>query len=81
MEDTGIKFVNADDAGLLLTIVTTEGEIVRRCDTVEDVTDMIKRYGVASAAFFSSDMDFATEENFLEDGDAKKMWYAGEEAA
>ena len=81
MTDTGIRFVNADDAGLLLTIITPEGEIARRCDSVEDVTYMIKKYGVCNAAYFSSDMDFATEENFLEDGDAKKMWYAGEEAA
>ena len=28
------------------------------------------------AAYFSSDMDLATEENFLNDGDAKKMFYA-----
>ena len=81
MEDLGIKFVNADDAGLLFTINTSEGQIARRADSVEDVTDMIKRYGLSHAAYFSSDMDFATEENFLNDGDAKKMFYAGLEEA
>ena len=80
MEDFGIKFVNEDDAGLLFTINTSEGQIARRADSVEDVTDMIKKYGLSPAAYFSSDMDFATEENFLNDGDAKKMFYAGLEA-
>ena len=81
MADLGIKFVNADEGGLLLTINTLEGPIKRRADSVEDVTSWIHTYGVSSSAFFSSDMDFASEEGFLNDGDAKKMWYAGEEAA
>ena len=58
MADLGIKFVNADEGGLLLTINTHEGPIKRRADSVEDVTHWINFYGVSTSAFFSSDMDF-----------------------
>ena len=81
MKQFGINFVNADNAGLLLTINTPEGEIKRRADNEQDVTEFVKKYGISSFAHFSSDMDFATEENFLNDGDAKKMFYAGVEEA
>lgn len=81
MSDLGIKFINADEGGLLFTINTHEGQIKRRADSVEDVAHWINFYGVSTSAYFSSDMDFASDEGFLNDGDAKKMWYAGEEAA
>lgn len=65
MLNTGIEFVNADNAGLLFHINTKDGkEITRRADTIEDGVYFVKKYGLAERHFFSSDMDFGTEEGF-----------------
>ena len=74
MSNLGIEFVSAADAGLEFIINTKEGEIVRRADTIEDGVYWVQRYGFADRHFFTSSMDFATEENFETDGCAKKMF-------
>lgn len=72
--DLGINFVNADEAGLRFRIMTTEGEIGRRADDIEDGVHWVETYGVANTLYFSSSMDFATEEFFETDDGAKQMW-------
>ena len=73
----GINFVNADEGGLRFRIATEEGEIRRRADTIEDVAYWVETYGIASTCYFSSSMDFASEEGFYNDDDAVKMFDAG----
>jgi len=73
MENLGINFVNASEAGLIFTINTDKGEIQRRCDSVEDGQFWVGCYGIATDLFLSSDMDFASEEGFANDPDAKIM--------
>ena len=73
----GINFVNADEGGLRFRIMTNEGEIRRRADTVEDVAYWVTEYGLANTCYFSSDMDFATEEMFETDDGAVKMFDRG----
>ena len=70
----GINFVNACSGGLSFRIQTAEGEIGRRADTVEDGVYFINKYGISPSCYFSSDMDFATEEGFATDDGAKRMW-------
>ena len=70
----GIDFVNACSGGLSFRIQTANGEIGRRADSIEDGVYFINKYGISPSCYFSSDMDFATEEGFANDGDAKKMW-------
>ena len=77
----GINFVNACSAGLSFRIQTSEGEIGRRADTVEDGVYFIQKYGISPSCYFSSDMDFATEEGFESDDRAKKFWVEIVEAA
>jgi hypothetical protein len=54
--------------------MTTEGEIRRRADDIEDGVHWVETYGVANTLYFSSSMDFATEEFFETDDGAKQMW-------
>ena len=70
----GIHFVSASEGGLELIIDTKDGEIVRRADSIADGVYWIERYGFGPSVYFTSSMDFATEEGFADDGDAKKMW-------
>jgi len=77
MTNLGINFVNADEGGLRFRIETTEGEIRRRADTIEDVAYWVETYGIARNCYFSSSMDFASEEGFYNDDDAVKMFDAG----
>ena len=77
MTNLGINFVNADEGGLRFCIETTEGEIRRRADTIEDVAYWVETYGIARNCYFSSSMDFASEEGFYNDDDAVKMFDAG----
>lgn len=81
MTDFGINFVNADEGGLRFRIETVDGEIRRRADTVEDVAHWVETYGLSRNCYFSSDMDFASEEGFDNDEDAVKMFDAGVELA
>lgn len=71
---SGIKFVNADNAGLVFTINTNDGEIQRRADTIEDGVYFVQKHGFSTVCNFSSDMDFASEEGFATDGCAKVMF-------
>ena len=74
MENLGINFVNACTAGLVFTInCPEEGEIKRRADDVADGVYWVEKYGIADACYYSSDMDFASEEGFASDDGAKKM--------
>ena len=74
MSNFGINFVNACTAGLVFTInCPEEGEIKRRADDVADGVYWVERYGMADNCYLSSDMDFATEEGFANDGDARRM--------
>lgn len=75
--DLGINFVNADEGGLRFRIMTNEGEIARRADDIEDVAHWVTEYGIAGTCYFSSSMDFATEEFFETDDGAVKMFDAG----
>jgi len=77
MSKFGINFVSAQDAGLTLTIETAEGEIQRRAKDAQDVADWIKEFGLASACYFSSTMDFASEEGFADDDGAVKLFDRG----
>lgn len=77
MSQFGINFVSAQDAGLTLTIETAEGEIQRRARDAQDVADWIKEFGLASRCFFSSTMDFASEEGFADDENAVKLFDRG----
>ena len=70
----GIHFVSASEGGLELIIDTKDGEIVRRADSIADGVYWVERYGFASSIYFTSSMDFATEEGFASDDGAKKMW-------
>ena len=81
MSKFGINFIGAQDAGLILTIQTNEGEIRRRADTIEDVAHWVTEYGVAAPCYFSSTMDFAAEEGFADDDGAVKMFDRGVELA
>ena len=74
MSNLGINFVNADNAGLVFRIETSEGNIFRRADTIEDGVYWVQRYGWSDGIYFSSDMDFASEEGFETDDAAKKMF-------
>lgn len=72
--DLGINFIAADEGGLRFIIMTTEGEIRRRADDIEDGVHWVETYGVANTVYASSSMDFATEEFFETDDGAKQMW-------
>lgn len=74
MANLGIEFVSASEGGLEFIINTLAGEIVRRADSIEDGVYWVERYGFADRHFFTSSMDFATEEGFLTDGCAKVMF-------
>lgn len=74
MSNLGIKFVSACSGGLSFTINTLAGEIARRADDIEDGVYWVERYGFADQHFFTSSMDFASEEGFLTDGCAKVMF-------
>jgi len=70
-----INYVSADEGGLIFTIEANEGEIMKRADTVEDGVHLVNQYGVDnSELYFSSTMDFATEEDFETDMCAKIMF-------
>ena len=73
---TGINFVNADQGGLIFRIeCAKEGTIRRRADSIEDGVYWVQRYGTSSnGIYFSSDMDFCTEEGFEKPGDAVAMF-------
>lgn len=70
----GINFINADQGGLIFRIATDNGNIFRRADSIADGVHFVNQYGVAAPCYFSSDMDYASEEGFADDGDAKVMW-------
>ena len=74
MSKLGIEFVSASEGGLEFIINTLAGEIVRRADSIEDGVYWVERYGFCDRHFFTSSMDFATEEGFLTDGCAKVMF-------
>ena len=75
MKNLGIRYVNACSAGLVFTIETTDGEIQCRADDIADGVYWIERYGFSNdGLYFSSDMDFASENGFTNDDDAKKMF-------
>lgn len=74
--DKGIKYVAADNAGLIFTIETENGDIDRRADTVEDGIYFVDTYGIATNLYFSSSMDFASEYGFTNDRDAKEFFGA-----
>jgi hypothetical protein len=70
-----INYVSADEGGLIFTIEANEGEIKRRADTVEDGVYWVDQYGIDNnELYFSSSMDFATEEMFETDMGAKIMF-------
>lgn len=70
----GINYVTANEGGLVFYINTQSGELNRRADTIEDGVYYIRKYGLAESVYFSSDMDFATEEGFATDTGAKEMF-------
>lgn len=70
-----INYVSADEGGLIFTIQANEGEIMRRADTIEDGVHWVETYGIdTNELYFSSSMDFATEENFDTNEGAKIMF-------
>lgn len=75
MENLGINFVNADQGGLIFRIATAEGDISRRADTIVDGVHWAKQYGFSDAGtYFSSDMDYASEEGFADNDGAKNFF-------
>ena len=81
MANFGINYLNACSGGLRFRISTSEGEINRRADTLEDGVYFVKKYGVAPVVMGSSDMDFASEEGFATNHGAKDFWNEILEAA
>ena len=71
-----INYVSADNAGLVFNIeCAIEGSIQKRADTVEDGVYWVDQYGIDNnELYFSSSMDFATEEMFETDMGAKIMF-------
>lgn len=74
MSNRGIKFVSASEGGLEFTINTLAGEIIRRADSIKEGVNIFERYGFCDDMYFTSSMDFASEEGFLTDGCAKVMY-------
>ena len=64
MENLGINYLSANEAGLIMHIETRNGEIIRRADTLEDGINLVDKYGLADTVMGSSSMDFGTEEGF-----------------
>jgi hypothetical protein len=71
-----INYVSADNSGLVFSIeCADQGSIERRADTVEDGVYWVNKYGIDNnELYFSSSMDFATEEMFETDMGAKIMF-------
>ena len=71
-----INYVSADQGGLIFNIeCANESSIAKRADTVEDGVYWVEAYGIDnSELYFSSSMDFATEEDFETDMGAKIMF-------
>lgn len=74
MTQEGINYVNANEGGLIFQIRFQGEDFARRADTVEDGVYFAQEYGIADSLYFSSDMDFASEEGFETDDGAKKMF-------
>jgi|TARA_Y100000289_G_C3810839_1_gene93638 hypothetical protein len=76
MENLGINYLSANEAGLIMHIETRNGEIIRRADTLEDGINLVDKYGLADTVMGSSSMDFGTEEGFTKDSGPKDFWNA-----
>ena len=71
MSNQKIKYVNACSGGLVFTM---ENDLQRRADDIADGVYFVEKYGLADGLYFASDMDFASEYGFTNDGNAKKMF-------
>lgn len=71
-----INYVSAENAGLVFNIeCAIRGSIQKRVDTIEDGVYWVDKYGIDySELYFSSSMDFATEEMFETDMGARIMF-------
>lgn len=74
MSNRGIKFVSASEGGLEFVIETAAKPITLRADSIQEGVYVFERYGFCDDLYFTSSMDFASEEGFLTDGCAKVMY-------
>ena len=72
MEKKKIDFVSADEGGIKMWAGL--GSPVGWSDSADGIATMLKTAGLADTVFGSSTMDFASEEGFENDGDAKALW-------
>ena len=73
-----IRFVSAEEGNLVLTSVYYVGETKMfkpmTATNVEEAAQILFDHnGFAESAYFLSSMDFASENGFADDGDAKDM--------
>tara|TARA_R110000868_G_scaffold322966_1_gene583880 strand:+ start:353 stop:610 length:258 start_codon:yes stop_codon:yes gene_type:complete len=68
-----IQFISADDGGISLHSNDFEYS-AWKCLNKNQLACALIQYDF-SGAFFTSSMDFASEEGFANDGDAKEMFY------
>ena len=67
-----IDFISADEGGIKMWAGL--GSPVGWSDSADGIATMLKTAGLADTVFGSSTMDFASEEGFENDGDAKALW-------
>lgn len=70
-----IKFVSANEG--FIEMFSDADFCVARVNTKESIAKVIKMYGIDSSAYFSSSMDFASEEGFESDDSAKILFNEG----
>ena len=74
--DYGIKFISADEGKIIFTIETANGEIEIATNDITEGAELIWEFGTASACYFSSSMDFASEYGFANNDSARKLYDA-----
>lgn len=65
-----INFVTANDSKVELFAGNT---LVAACSTISEIFDALVKFGF-DGGYYSSSMDFATEEGFAYDSEAKEMF-------
>lgn len=70
-----IKFVSANEG--FIELFAGADTCVARVNTKESIAKVIKMYGIDNGAYFTSSMDFASEEGFESDDSAKILFNEG----
>jgi len=71
-----IEYISADRGGLTLYFRNANGklDLAGWGTTPETLTELLKKYGVADTIRHSSSMDFASEEDFIYNNGAWRLW-------